>query len=280
MITVVAGAEEVFYFTDDDAELYKEDLVFLANEIKDFAQDLPSRGPDLHLVEKKEPEETAEEEPQDQECPEPQECIESEAGKRIYRGDIQLDAREQYQRLTSGEGSFEDALHAVRNGLLVCRQGWNGKGMWIEWQDGLYDPSKDIQIEPFIVMKTADEKYVAWLCSVSDMTASDWMILGVAKEQIPNPENERDIVAEDELKVFLELLVNPSRFEHLGVLSFMDEQIGIATGVVRDYYDATKNRNTYPCTHFDAFMEIYDSGTILDPEDRAIFRITYGRAVR
>lgn len=48
------------------------------------------------------------------------------------------------------------------------RQGWNGKGMFI------YLATHVDMIEPFIMMKTADDKYVPWLASQTDMLADDW----------------------------------------------------------------------------------------------------------
>jgi hypothetical protein len=83
---------------------------------------------------------------------------------------------------------FSWALKRIKEGQMVQRAGWNGKGMWIvlvmptilntELQCG--GPAWIIQnIEglghfPFIGMKTADNMFVPWLASQTDLLANDW----------------------------------------------------------------------------------------------------------
>ena len=69
--------------------------------------------------------------------------------------------------------SFEEALHHIKNGIRVCRNGWNGKGMWIEIQRP--DANSKMTL-PYIFMKTADNKLVPWLASQTDILAEDWEI--------------------------------------------------------------------------------------------------------
>ena len=81
--------------------------------------------------------------------------------------------------------TFGDAIHAMKNGCKVARKGWNGKGMWLR----LYSPFLDKQfpmreIEPcegtpidWISMKTADNSFVPWLASQTDMLAEDWVVI-------------------------------------------------------------------------------------------------------
>ena len=79
--------------------------------------------------------------------------------------------------------SFGKALEVLKEGKKVARKGWNGKGMWLvlvtEWTvdakyacavNGLF-PLK------FIAMKTADDCFVPWLASQTDMLAEDWCIV-------------------------------------------------------------------------------------------------------
>jgi len=75
---------------------------------------------------------------------------------------------------------FNAALEFLRGGDRVCRSGWNGKGMWlIEADGGTFKINGRIEgdLTPFIVMKTADNKFVPWLCSQTDMLALDWQIV-------------------------------------------------------------------------------------------------------
>lgn len=80
--------------------------------------------------------------------------------------------------------SFGLALEALKMGKRVARQGWNGKGMWlllIKPVDGeIADLMKQKGVPamlPWIGMKTADEKFVPWLASQTDMLADDWVIV-------------------------------------------------------------------------------------------------------
>lgn len=87
---------------------------------------------------------------------------------------------------------FEVALISLKAGQRVTRAGWNGKGMWLamvpghEWlvqNDGA--PTRGIariaglnyRTLPWIGMKTADDAYVPWLASQSDLLADDWRLV-------------------------------------------------------------------------------------------------------
>ncbi len=70
--------------------------------------------------------------------------------------------------------SFSQALNALKNGDRVQRDGWNGKGMYIEQQTPT-DTSK--MTLPYIFMKTADNELVPWIASQADMLANDWQIV-------------------------------------------------------------------------------------------------------
>lgn len=82
---------------------------------------------------------------------------------------------------------FGRALHAMREGERVARTGWNGKGMWLVLVPGDAWNVDDVSGErielvalrrlPFICMKTADDKFVPWLASQTDMLALDWRIV-------------------------------------------------------------------------------------------------------
>lgn len=71
--------------------------------------------------------------------------------------------------------NFGEAIEALKAGERVWREGWNGKGMWLvlvpgtaNLQDGTYPHL------PWIGMKTADNKFVPWLASQTDVLAEDW----------------------------------------------------------------------------------------------------------
>jgi len=85
-----------------------------------------------------------------------------------YAGYVSWIPKEQLEnayRPTDGL-NFGLAIEALKKGFKVARAGWNGKGMWL-LADGL----------PWIGMKTADNKFVPWLASQTDMLADDWQIV-------------------------------------------------------------------------------------------------------
>lgn len=79
--------------------------------------------------------------------------------------------------------AFGEAIAAMKNGLRVCRAGWNGKGIFIEIQN----PDENSKMtSPYIFIDTtglqtdnnhAPKSRVPWLASQTDMLSSDWMIL-------------------------------------------------------------------------------------------------------
>lgn len=88
-----------------------------------------------------------------------------------------------YQPLTAL--SFGHAVQAMKEGCRVARSGWNGKGMWLSLvlKDGwtaviITTPSDpDLKYLSWIGMKTADNKFVPWLASQTDILADDWQIV-------------------------------------------------------------------------------------------------------
>ncbi len=83
--------------------------------------------------------------------------------------------------------NFGLAIEALKKGKRVARAGWNGKGMFLQLVRELeYAVSHicdvahlapDVAIAPWIGMKTADNKFVPWLASQTDMLADDWQIV-------------------------------------------------------------------------------------------------------
>lgn len=79
---------------------------------------------------------------------------------------------------------FGDALRALKAGKRVARAGWNGKGMWLSLVKSYdYNPGEGgthalgCEKLPWIGMKTADNKFVPWLASQTDVLAEDWQVV-------------------------------------------------------------------------------------------------------
>lgn len=94
---------------------------------------------------------------------------------------------------------FSEALYGLKYGDRARRAGWNGKGMWLQLvkhasQFAALNPVRArerthwhtltsvsdtvdvtfVHMEPFIMMRTADGKFIPWLASQTDLLADDW----------------------------------------------------------------------------------------------------------
>lgn len=78
------------------------------------------------------------------------------------------------------EEDFGVAVQALKSGLAVSREGWNGKGMFLilidKREDVLYGDVELGVMQEFIAMKTAQNTFVPWLASQTDVLASDWCV--------------------------------------------------------------------------------------------------------
>tara|TARA_R110001632_G_scaffold209034_1_gene333497 strand:- start:357 stop:617 length:261 start_codon:yes stop_codon:yes gene_type:complete len=82
-----------------------------------------------------------------------------------------------------------EAVEALKCGLKVARQGWNGNGMFLFLVEGstfavnrkpllgIYPEGIKIDYRPHVDMKTADGDIVPWVCSQSDLLAEDWVLV-------------------------------------------------------------------------------------------------------
>lgn len=94
-----------------------------------------------------------------------------------------------YDEMPEGK-DFGWALAQLREGKRVQRSGWNGREMWIvlvdDWGFGgqaatNWDKPASVtslpQVSSFIGMKTADNKFVPWTVSQTDVLAADWQVV-------------------------------------------------------------------------------------------------------
>lgn len=65
------------------------------------------------------------------------------------------------------------AVKQLHNGSKVCRSGWNGKDMYLELQ--VPDAHSKMTL-PYVYMRTAQGDLVPWLCSQTDLLATDWQL--------------------------------------------------------------------------------------------------------
>lgn len=102
---------------------------------------------------------------------------------------LEKDAEAERRQLNMPLLTFGEALELLKAGKKVLRIGWNGKGMWLalvkatRYQvEGLDLPlnhsAADGNVQnllPWIGMKTADNMFVPWLASQTDILSSDWI---------------------------------------------------------------------------------------------------------
>lgn len=82
---------------------------------------------------------------------------------------------------------FGEALKRLKAGKRVQRNGWNGKGMWLVLVNMGGPPEPGVggtvdlrehglwAVSPYVAMKTAQETFVPWLASQTDMLSDDWV---------------------------------------------------------------------------------------------------------
>lgn len=75
--------------------------------------------------------------------------------------------------------NFGEALEALKDGDPVARDGWNGKGLWLELQT----PDEHSKMTlPYIYInypsnaKNTPNAKVPWLASQTDVLAEDWFV--------------------------------------------------------------------------------------------------------
>jgi len=80
--------------------------------------------------------------------------------------------------------NFGEAIHELKAGRKVAREGWNGKGIFIELQ---VPDTNSKMTSPYIFIDTtglqtenkqAPKSLVPWLASQTDMLAEDWIDVG------------------------------------------------------------------------------------------------------
>lgn len=69
------------------------------------------------------------------------------------------------------------AVKQLWNGQKVCRSGWNGKNMFLALRkpSDAHVPGSEMTL-PYVYMYTAQGDLVPWLCSQTDLLATDWRI--------------------------------------------------------------------------------------------------------
>jgi hypothetical protein len=83
---------------------------------------------------------------------------------------------------------FSNALIELKNGELLTRTGWNGRGIFVFLVSGsqfkvnreplnrIFPEGKEITYRPHIDIKNVDGSIATWVPSIGDLMAEDWAI--------------------------------------------------------------------------------------------------------
>lgn len=95
-------------------------------------------------------------------------------------------------RIGRPNSNFGIYLDRCIDGAKITRRGWNGKNMYVVFQKGYPDgipinkntaealdlPEGTVcRFLPYLLMRTADGRFVPWIASQSDLLADDWDII-------------------------------------------------------------------------------------------------------
>lgn len=94
---------------------------------------------------------------------------------------------------TGNAMNFSEALERLKDGYLLQREGWNGKGMFVYLVDGstfkvnrpplhgIFPDGTEISYRPHLDMRAADGSCVPWVASQSDILANDWRTVSASE---------------------------------------------------------------------------------------------------
>jgi hypothetical protein len=89
--------------------------------------------------------------------------------------------------------NFGKALQALKEGKRVCREGWNGKGMFVVYQKGYpqgipcnkqtaeawgMNEVELFRCEPYLQLQMANGSHCMWQPNTLDILADDWEVIG------------------------------------------------------------------------------------------------------
>lgn len=89
---------------------------------------------------------------------------------------------------------FSEALHKLREGKAIQREGWNGKNQFVylvtanryepytEIGKAIADEDNKVEYNPYFAIKTVDGKVSTWVPSVMDCLANDWKICKIGEK--------------------------------------------------------------------------------------------------
>lgn len=82
--------------------------------------------------------------------------------------------------------NFGDAIQLLKAGKKVCRNGWNGRGMFVYYvpaaaypaqtgaAKGYFGESALVPYNAYLAIKNVNDSVSTWVPSINDVLADDW----------------------------------------------------------------------------------------------------------
>ena len=81
--------------------------------------------------------------------------------------------------------NFGQAVEALKRGMRVQRDGWNGKGMFISFIEGAEQAAEfNAPVEwfnPYLTIRNVNGTISTWVPSINDVLAEDWEVMANAE---------------------------------------------------------------------------------------------------
>lgn len=106
-----------------------------------------------------------------------------------FEGYVSWSPKEQFDKAYKENGAltFGLALEAMKSGLKIARQGWNGKGMFVYYVPASSYAATTIAAKEYfngpvpynayMAIKNTDDTVSTWVPSVNDCLSEDWVIV-------------------------------------------------------------------------------------------------------
>lgn len=106
-----------------------------------------------------------------------------------FAGYVSWSPKEQFDKAyrSTDAMNFGLAVEALKKGLKVTREGWNGKGMFLYYVPANSYPAQTeaaketfgalVPYRAYIAMKTVQNDVQVWTASQTDVLADDWLVV-------------------------------------------------------------------------------------------------------
>lgn len=106
-----------------------------------------------------------------------------------YAGYVSWSPKEQFEKAygTTDAMNFGLAVEAIKKGLKITRQGWNGAGQFVYYVPANSYPAQTdaakqtfgdmVPYRAYMALKTVQNDIQVWIPSTTDVLADDWLVV-------------------------------------------------------------------------------------------------------